>query len=270
MSNLDTFVQSSRPSPVIVTTSQEIRDRGSIFVASVYRATSAEDAKTTVHYHKNVVHAGKEVYEISAWRCMVLKSGRTGLGGPDDFELRTGFDDGGEQWAGSKVLKIMQTEGTLDAVVIVSRWSVYSITELTRTEWNMFIYRFGGTLLGPARFKHIETCASEACHKFRKIEEMEECIQTLTTLDDLLVTLRTELDALTSDASTGGTNGETADDGDGISSTPEQRSTIISKPHDYSGIRNTLDLTKARRLIYARESAIRSVKTLIARHKDGG
>lgn len=251
MSNLDTFVQSSCPPPVIVTTSQEIRDRGSIFVASVYRATSAEDAKTAVHYHKNVVHAGKEVYEISAWRCMVLKLGRTGLGGPDDFELRTGFDDGGEQWAGSKVLKIMQAEGTLDAVVIVSRW-------------------FGGTLLGPARFKHIETCASEACHKFRKIEEMEECIQTLTTLDDLLVTLRTELDALTSDASTGGTNGETADGGDGISSTPEQRSTIISKPHDYSGIRNTLDLTKARRLIHARESAIRSVKTLIARHKDGG
>ena len=98
---------------------------------------------------------------------------------------------------------------------------------------------------------------------------MEECIQTLATLDDLLVTLRTELDALTSDASPGGTNGETAGDGDGILATPE-RSTIISKPHDYSGIRNTLDLIKARRLIHARESAIRSVKILIAGRKNGG
>ena len=138
MSNLDTFVQSSRPTPAVVATSQEIRDRGSIFVASVYRATSGEDAKAAVRYHKDVVHAGKEVYEISAWRCMVLKSGRTGLGGPDDFELRTGFDDGGEQWAGSKVLKVMQAEGIIDAVVIVSRWSAHFTSYLTHiAERNM-------------------------------------------------------------------------------------------------------------------------------------
>lgn len=168
MSNLDTFVQSSRPPPVIVTTSQEIRDRGSIFVASVYRATSTEDAKATVRYHKNVVHAGKEVYEISAWRCMVLKSGRTGLGGPDDFELRTGFDDGGEQWAGSKVLKIMQAEGTLDAVVIVSRWSVYSITKLllTRTEWNMLQVR-----RDPARTCTIQTYRDMCRRSVSQVQE---------------------------------------------------------------------------------------------------
>ncbi|KAL4071290.1 ribosomal protein S5 domain 2-type protein [Scleroderma yunnanense] len=241
MSNLDTFVQSSRPPPVTIATSQEIRDRGSIFVAGVYRATNVEDVKAAVRYHKDVVHAGKEVYEISAWRCMVLKSGRTGLGGPDDFELRTGYDDGGEQWAGGKVLKIMQTEGIIDAVVIVSRW-------------------FGGTLLGPARFKHIETCASEICRKFMKIEEVEECIQTLATLDDLLATLRQELNP-----STGGTSSETAGNKDGTPSTSRQRSTVTNKPRDYGGMRDTLDLTRARRLIHARESAIKSVKTLIAR-----
>jgi putative IMPACT (imprinted ancient) family translation regulator len=124
MSNLDAFVTSSRPPPTTVTTSQEIRDRGSAFVGNVYRATTPYEAKAAIHHHKHIVHAGKEVYEISAWRCMVLKAGRTGLGGPDDFELVTGYDDGGEQWAGSKVLKVMQIEGVIDAVVIVSRWFV--------------------------------------------------------------------------------------------------------------------------------------------------
>lgn len=136
MSNLDTFVRSSRPAPAIVATSQEIRDRGSIFVGSVYRATNPEEAKAALHYHKHVVHAGKDVYEISAWRCMALKPGRTGLSGPDDFELKTGFDDGGEQWAGSKILKIMQTEGVIDAIVIVSRWFVNANSGLGRfADW---------------------------------------------------------------------------------------------------------------------------------------
>ena len=53
---------------------------------------------------------------------MVLKPGCTGLDGPDDFELQCGSHDDGERWAGSKVLKVMESEGVVDAVVIVSRW----------------------------------------------------------------------------------------------------------------------------------------------------
>ncbi|KAG6335494.1 hypothetical protein ID866_3601 [Astraeus odoratus] len=252
MSTLDTFLQIARPPPEVVVTSQEIRDRGSIFVGSVYRANSVEDAKAAARHHKHVVHAGKKVaHEISAWRCMVLKPGRTGLQGPDDFELRTGYDDDGEQWAGAKILKVMQLEGAIDAVVVVSRW-------------------FGGTLLGPARFQHIETCASEVCRKFRKVEEMEECIQTLATLDDLLATLRTELDALNSKADAAKSRSNAGEDtgGDATSGQTQKQKLLIAKTHDYSAMRDALDLTKARRLIRAREGAITSVKALIARHKD--
>jgi len=53
---------------------------------------------------------------------MVLKRGQTGLCGPEDFELQTGSDDDGEKWGGGKILKVMQSEGVIDAVVIVSRW----------------------------------------------------------------------------------------------------------------------------------------------------
>ena len=53
---------------------------------------------------------------------MSLKKDKTGLGGPDDFEVASGNDDDGEKYAGGRILKVMQTEGVLDGVGIVSRW----------------------------------------------------------------------------------------------------------------------------------------------------
>jgi len=53
---------------------------------------------------------------------MVLKHGRSGLEGADDFELMVGSDDDGEQWAGPRVSKVMQAHAIIDAVVVVSRW----------------------------------------------------------------------------------------------------------------------------------------------------
>jgi putative IMPACT (imprinted ancient) family translation regulator len=123
--SLDAFVTSKRPQPEPVATSQEIRDRGSIFVANIYHASTPEAAKARFLHLKHTVHrAKKATHEISAWRCMTLKAGRTGLEGPDDFELVQGSKDDGESWAGGKVLKVMQNMGVIDAVVIVSRWCV--------------------------------------------------------------------------------------------------------------------------------------------------
>lgn len=123
--SLDAFVTSKRPKPEPVATSQEIRDRGSIFVANIYQASTPEAAKARLLHLKHTVHrAKKATHEISAWRCMTLKPGRTGLEGPDDFELVQGSKDDGESWAGGKVLKVMQNMGVIDAVVIVSRWCV--------------------------------------------------------------------------------------------------------------------------------------------------
>lgn len=106
-----------------IATSQEIRDRGSIFIATLYQASTPAEALSRINHVKHVVHGVNPAsHEIAAWRCMGLKSGCTGLGGPDDFELNVGSIDDDEQWAGSKVLKVMQTHAAVDAVVIVSRW----------------------------------------------------------------------------------------------------------------------------------------------------
>ncbi|OBZ69871.1 Protein IMPACT [Grifola frondosa] len=144
MSNLDSFVKSSRPAPNALAISQEIRDRGSLFVANVYPATTLEEARRAINHLKHVLHGSRRAsHEIAAWRCMVLKTGKTGLGGTDDFELVSGSDDDGEKYAGGRVLKVMQEEGVIDAVVIISRW-------------------FGGELLGPPA-SNISNSARATC-----------------------------------------------------------------------------------------------------------
>ena len=127
MSTLDSFVRASKPPPEIASTSQEIRDRSSIFVANTFRATSEAEARRAVAHLRNVVHGQKRAsHEMFAWRCMVLKPGCTGLAGEDDFEVRQGNEDDGEKWGSMRILKVMQAEGVIDAVVVVSRWYVTS------------------------------------------------------------------------------------------------------------------------------------------------
>jgi len=64
---------------------------------------------------------------------MVLKPGSTGLCGPDDFELKHGYDDDGETWAGNRVLKVMEDFAVIDAVVIVSRWCMLLLSMCNST-----------------------------------------------------------------------------------------------------------------------------------------
>ncbi|KAL0955756.1 hypothetical protein HGRIS_001971 [Hohenbuehelia grisea] len=221
----------------LLATSQEVRDRGSTFVASAFRAVTPAEAAAAVKHLKFVLHASKPAtHEISAWRCMVLKNGCTGLGGLDDFEMKSGSQDDGESWAGGKVLKVMQSEGVIDVVIVVSRW-------------------YGGTMLGPARFAHIETCTREACRVFKRKDEMDDCIATLSTLDDILSQLREELAAF-----------KPASDAQGSSSStlPSSRK---SKQPDYSALIETMDVNKAKRFITAREKAIDNTKKLIFRAK---
>ena len=122
-SNLDSFITSSKPPPKALATSQEVRDRGSIFVADVFAASTPDAARRATHHLKHVTHGARPAtHEITAWRCMVPKMGKSGLGGPDDFEVVSGSEDDGERWAGARVLKVMQAESVIDAVVVVSRW----------------------------------------------------------------------------------------------------------------------------------------------------
>ncbi|KAI0090702.1 ribosomal protein S5 domain 2-like protein [Irpex rosettiformis] len=233
MSNLHSFLQSSKPLPTPVCISQEIRDRGSIFIANIFRATSEDEARKAVAHLRNVLHGQRPAsHEMSAWRCMVLKGGKTGLGGPDDFELKYGNEDDGEKYGSGKIGKVMQTEGIIDAVVVVSRW-------------------YGGEMLGPVRFAHIETCAREVCHAFRTKDETEECVATLANLDSILASLRAELAQSKGEATT-----------------TDKAAAPAKKKQDYKDLVDAQDIPRAKRLITARENAIKSVKSSIQKAKE--
>jgi len=97
-------------------------------------------------------------------------------------------------------------------------------------------------MLGPTRFTHIETCAAEVCRHFKLQEDLNDCRTMLSSLDDILADLRSEFTALTGKPST-------------------------HRTMDYDTID---DLSKLRKLVVAREAAIKSIKTLIGRAKEQG
>jgi hypothetical protein len=104
-------------------------------------------------------------------------------------------------------------------------------------------------MLGPVRFTHIQDCAREVCKVFRVEDEMQDCISMLQSLDDILADLRSELASAK-----------------GASSPQDRDSKSEARSHpakDYSALRKSLDVAKARRQISAREKSIESVKNLI-------
>ncbi|KAF7315164.1 UPF0029 domain-containing protein [Mycena indigotica] len=217
--HLDSFIVSSRPPPTPLATSQEIRDRASAFIAYIYAAATESQANSCVNHTKRVLHSEKPASHVMfAWRCMLVKAGCTGLGGEDEFEVKEGSEDDGEKYGGQKILTAMRKQGTLDAVVVVCRW-------------------YGGTMLGPVRFTHIETSTLEVCREFKRQEDIKAALATLRTLDDLLAQLREQLG-----------------------------SSSKAKTPDYTGWIDW-DLERAHRLVRARESAISNTKKLIAKHQ---
>lgn len=122
---MDAFVSSSKPKHKLLFESSEIKDRDSIFVAAIYPISSIHEAKDAMRHHRNIVHGPKKAaHEIAAWRYMALKLGKSGTGGPSDFEVKGDYDDDGEKYGGNRILKVMASNGIIDAVVIVSRWYV--------------------------------------------------------------------------------------------------------------------------------------------------
>jgi hypothetical protein len=116
----------------------------------------------------------------------------------------------------------------------------------------MCYFRYGGEMLGPARFNHIETCTREACRAFRLRDELEEHVATLRSLDDILGALRDDLAAVRQSRNA-----------------PED-SKPSSKKSDYKSLLESSDIDKVKRLVSAREKAINSVKLSLQREKVEG
>lgn len=116
----------------------------------------------------------KPNHNMWAYRSLVLGKGKTGTSDAD-WEVNEGSFDDEERWGGEHLLKVLRDEGSTDVLVICSRW-------------------FGGTLLGPARFQHIEDVGRAALKEFDVKERCMGLWDEIETLDDMVEEYRDELE----------------------------------------------------------------------------
>ncbi|MCO5585227.1 hypothetical protein L7F22_039160 [Adiantum nelumboides] len=177
-----------------------INDRDSLFVGFVYALSAPSQAEIThcLSHLSKVVQPQQiptdrlppamqhlapnrrgATHDMYAWRCLALKRGRDGLGGPEDFGLEEGQEDDGEKYGAKEIAKAIKMYGATDVLVIVSRW-------------------YGGTMLGPARFRHIEECAKAALARHMVNEAMVELRTELMELDEKINMIRSQRDTTSS------------------------------------------------------------------------
>ncbi|GAA6060581.1 hypothetical protein JCM10212_006816 [Sporobolomyces blumeae] len=220
------FATSSRPAlPSPITASDPITDRQSTFVAHAAPVTNPVQA-SQFHQHvralRTPAHPVDCDHEILAWRTMTLRVGRDGLKGEDDWTVRSGGDDDGEKQGASHVQAAIQASAAIDVAVVVSRL-------------------YGGILLGPVRFDHIERVAKQALERLASA-------QALGPLLDRLAELDAEIDQFSP----------------AILTKPSERKTpghTSTTGGCYAGI----DIVKAERLVKAREKKLEFLKK---RHRE--
>ncbi|KAF1941058.1 UPF0029-domain-containing protein [Clathrospora elynae] len=110
-----------------------LTEKKSVFLARVAPVSSPAQAQQYVaHLLATDKKAARASHNMTAWR----------IKGPNDTSYQD-CDDDGETAAGSRMLHLMQLMDVWNVMVIVTRW-------------------YGGVLLGPDRFRIINTAAREA------------------------------------------------------------------------------------------------------------
>jgi hypothetical protein len=121
--------------------SESIEDQRSIFIAAFSSSLTVKALQTLPEFTS-------ATHKIAAWR---KPSRQKSLMPSTKILYDLGHDDDGEKWAGGRlqhVLNDMQVEG----VVVVARW-------------------YGGQMIGPIRFTHIENTAKEAIWKWKTADK---------------------------------------------------------------------------------------------------
>lgn len=101
-------------------------------------------------------------------------------------------------------------------------------------------------MLGPSRFNHIETCASDACKVFKSIDALDDDLTQLTLLDAELDDLRAQLKQPPQ-------------------SSPSSSASVGSGAvtEKYAHLRASVDLKASAKLIAARQQSITLLRKLI-------
>lgn len=125
------FNDGIEPTEFFILHEKIIEDRGSMYSVSIGRVTGKEDIKNFLKKLKTNKKYAKA--DHNSWAVRMRHEGAI-------FE---GKNDDGETGAGAVILRIMQKENLVNAIICVTRW-------------------FGGIKLMGDRFKHIQTATNHA------------------------------------------------------------------------------------------------------------
>ncbi|OAX43230.1 ribosomal protein S5 domain 2-like protein [Rhizopogon vinicolor AM-OR11-026] len=132
------------PEGIEIVEAEAIVDRKSIFVGRACRISHPSQVPLILNSLMSDRHISRAAHPIiNAWRCQVGNV------------LHQDNDDNGETAAGSRLAHLLSILEINDVLVIVTRW-------------------FGGTHLGPDRFKHINHAARNALELGGFLEQTEE------------------------------------------------------------------------------------------------
>ena len=162
----------SPASPSPVSRSSPIEDRSSTFVALYSPTIAAKELQADTEFRT-------ASHRAAAWR---KPSSQRALNA--QRLLETGHDDDGEKYGGKALEKVL-VEMEVEGAVVVARW-------------------YGGVMLGPVRFDHIQNCARDAIMQWSQERERtakkakvrddeaekERLIHTLPARDQSIAVLR--------------------------------------------------------------------------------
>ncbi|BGP20171.1 hypothetical protein JCM10213_000744 [Rhodosporidiobolus nylandii] len=162
------FPTTHRPAPPFpLIASDPLTDRLSTFIAHaspVTTALSAQNLQEYVRKLRNTSHPVECSHEVLAYRIVAPKPGKSGLEGEEDWTVRDAGEDDGEKGASAVVRECLKAEGAVDVGVVVSRL-------------------YGGVMLGPVRFTHIRTVATQAIQRLASAQALPSLLSRLSSLD---------------------------------------------------------------------------------------
>lgn len=129
--------------------SAPLTDRRSTFLAFFAPGTTLSARALQAHPDFRTA-----THRIAAWRrpsaqrkLSLLPANKSSSS--SDNVVESGHDDDGESYAGKRLARVLEAMGVDAGAVVVARW-------------------YGGVMLGPARFAHIENVAREAVREWRR------------------------------------------------------------------------------------------------------
>ncbi|KAJ9659198.1 hypothetical protein H2201_007462 [Coniosporium apollinis] len=136
--------------------SAPIEDRSSTFIAHFSPSLPAKSLQAHPDF-KTATH------RIAAWR---KPSSQRALSPNLPRLFDTGSDEDGERYAGKRLERVLEA-ANVEGAIVVARW-------------------YGGVLLGPIRFVHIEVCARDAIRRWRERTrgEDEERTKRIKVVDE--------------------------------------------------------------------------------------